>query len=86
VLWGLAKLIESARPQLELVNLATCRSEALAAMEQHRPHVVLLDLDIGSESGVDLLPDLASQSAVLILPALATLLPRNAPFLRAREA
>ena len=33
VLWGLTKLIESARPQLELVDVATCHSEALAAME-----------------------------------------------------
>jgi two-component system, NarL family, nitrate/nitrite response regulator NarL len=67
VLWGLAKLIESARPQLELVDIATCRREALAAMEKHQPHVVLLDLDLGSESGFDLLPHLASQAAVLIL-------------------
>jgi two-component system, NarL family, nitrate/nitrite response regulator NarL len=67
VLWGLAKLIESARPQLELAGVATCHSEALAAMEERRPDVVLLDLDLGSESGFDLLPSLASQAAVLIL-------------------
>jgi two-component system, NarL family, nitrate/nitrite response regulator NarL len=70
VLWGLAKLIESARPHLELVDVATCHSEALAAMEQHRPDVVLLDLDLGSESGFDLVPHLASQAAVLILTGL----------------
>jgi two-component system, NarL family, nitrate/nitrite response regulator NarL len=70
VLWGLAKLIESARPQLELVELATCHSEALAAMQKHRPHVVLLDLDLGGESGFDLVPQLASQAAVLILTGL----------------
>jgi two-component system nitrate/nitrite response regulator NarL len=70
VLWGLAKLIESARPQLELAGVATCHSEALAAMEKHRPHVVLLDLDLGNENGVDLLPHLTSQAAVLILTGL----------------
>ena len=70
VLWGLTKLIESGRPQLELVDVATCHSEALAAMEKHRPHVVLLDLDLGSESGFDLVPQLASQAAVLILTGL----------------
>ena len=70
VLWGLAKLIESARPQLELVDVATCHSEALAAMQKHRPHVVLLDLDLGGESGFDLVPQLASQAAVLILTGL----------------
>jgi two-component system nitrate/nitrite response regulator NarL len=67
VLWGFAKLIESARPELELADIATSHSEALAAMEKHRPHVVLLDLDLGSESGLDLLPHLTSQAAVLIL-------------------
>jgi two-component system, NarL family, nitrate/nitrite response regulator NarL len=67
VLWGLAKLIESARPELELADMATCHSEALAAMEKHRPHVVLLDLELGTESGFDLLPHLTSQAAVLIL-------------------
>ena len=56
LLWGLARLIESARPRLELAGLATCHSEALSAMEKHRPNVVLLDLDLGSESGFDLLP------------------------------
>ena len=70
LLWGLARLIESARPRLELAGLATCHSEALSAMEKHRPDVVLLDLDLGSESGFDLLPHLARQAAVLILTGL----------------
>ena len=70
VLWGLTKLIESARPQLDLLDVATCHGEALAAMQKHRPHVVLLDLDLGSESGFDLVPQLASQAAVLILTGL----------------
>jgi two-component system, NarL family, nitrate/nitrite response regulator NarL len=70
VLWGLAKLIESARPELQLVDIATCRTDALVALQKHRPHVVVLDLDLGGESGFDLLPDLASQAAVLILTGL----------------
>ena len=70
VLWGLAKLIESARPTLELAAVATCHSEALLAAEKHRPHVVLLDLDLGGQSGFDLIPQLASQAAVLILTGL----------------
>jgi two-component system nitrate/nitrite response regulator NarL len=39
-------------------------------MQRHRPHVVLLDLDLGSESGFDLVPHLASQAMVLILTGL----------------
>ena len=70
VLWGLAKLIESARPTLELADVATCHAEALLAAEKHRPHVVLLDLDLGGQSGFDLIPQLASQAAVLVLTGL----------------
>jgi two-component system, NarL family, nitrate/nitrite response regulator NarL len=70
VLWGLARLIECSRPQLELAGVATCHSEAVAAMEKYWPHVALLDLDLGSESGFDLLPHLASQAMVLVLTGL----------------
>ena len=83
---GLAKLIESARPQLELVDVATCHSEALAAMQKHRPHVVLLDLDLGGESGFDLVPQLASQAAVPILTGLRDPANGSVPWLRARAA
>jgi DNA-binding NarL/FixJ family response regulator len=70
LLWGLSKLIETARPQIELADLATCKSEALAAMQKHQPDVVLLDLDLGGESGLDLIPQLAGQAAVIILTGL----------------
>lgn len=67
VLWGLGKLIESARPQVELVGVATCRGEALAAMEEAAPDVVLLDLDLGTENGLELVPQLSAHAAVIIL-------------------
>ena len=67
VLWGLEKLIDGARPQIEVIAVATCKSEALAAMQKQRPDVVLLDLDLGTESGLDLIPQLAHQAAVLIV-------------------
>jgi two-component system nitrate/nitrite response regulator NarL len=70
VLWGLGKLIETARPQIELADIATCQNEALAAMQKHQPDVVLLDLDLGRESGLDLVPQLARQAAVIILTGL----------------
>jgi DNA-binding NarL/FixJ family response regulator len=70
VLWGLSKLIETAQPQIEIADVATCRGEALAAMQKHKPHVVLLDLDLGGESGLDLVPQLAGQAAVIILTGL----------------
>ena len=67
VLWGLGKLIESARPQIELADSATCRREALAAVKQHRPDIVLLDVDLGDENGLDLVPLLRDDASVIIL-------------------
>lgn len=67
VLWGLGKLIESARPRMQLADTATCRREAMAAMAQHHPDVVLLDLDLGDEEGLELLPALRDDAAVVIL-------------------
>jgi DNA-binding NarL/FixJ family response regulator len=70
VLWGLAKLIESENPRIELAGVATCHREAADAMQQHRPDVVLLDLDLGKENGLALVPQLAASAAVLILTGL----------------
>lgn len=70
LLWGLGKLIESARPQLELADSATCRREAIAAMKRHQPDVVLLDLDLGEESGLDLIAQIRDNASVLILTGL----------------
>ncbi len=67
VLWGLGKLIESARPQMSLADAVTCRRDALAAVEEHAPDVVLLDLDLGEESGLDLVSKICGDSQVLIL-------------------
>lgn len=69
VLWGLEKLIGSAKPLMQLVGVAASGREALAAAEQHRPDVILLDLDLGDGSGLDLLPDLLrdGDTKVLIL-------------------
>lgn len=66
VLWGLGKLIESASPQMKLAATVTCGREALAAMKKHEPDVVLLDLDLGEESGLDLVSKICGNSQVLI--------------------
>ena len=56
VIWGLEKLIDSAWPDMQKVGAATCKAAALAAAAEHSPHVVVLDLDLGGESGLDLIP------------------------------
>src|SRR5687767_14900902 len=77
VLWGLGRLIESARPRLELVDSATCMREALAAAKQHRPDVVLLDVVLGEENGLELIGQLKDDASVIILTGLTDMRTRQ---------
>ena len=70
VLWGWSRLIESAAPALQLADAVTSRSLALAAIAKHRPHVVLLDLDLGEDHGLELLPRIRDQTRVIVLTGL----------------
>jgi DNA-binding NarL/FixJ family response regulator len=66
---GLRLLIES-RPGLVVVGEAAYHADALALAAREQPDIILLDLDLGTENGLDLLPRLlsiASQARVLIL-------------------
>jgi DNA-binding NarL/FixJ family response regulator len=67
VLWGLAKLIESAGPPLELVGTACSATQALEAVHQHRPDIVLLDLMLGTASGVELVAEMRQAGASVII-------------------
>ena len=66
---GLRMLLDS-DPDIEVVgDTATC-AEALAVVTRERPDVTILDLDLGKESGLTLLTDLAAaqlSTRVLIL-------------------
>jgi two-component system, NarL family, nitrate/nitrite response regulator NarL len=54
---GLRLIIESHRG-MAVVGEAENRREALAAIANETPDIILLDLDLGDENGLDLLPDL----------------------------
>lgn len=65
-------LIDS-NPRLKIVGEAGNRSEALSLAAAQLPDLILLDLDLGDENGLDFLPDLlaaAPQSKAIILTAL----------------
>lgn len=68
-LWGLQRLIESAAPRMQLAGAASCRAEMLARVQDARPDVIVLDIDLGGENSLDALPDLlrVSDAQVLIL-------------------
>lgn len=66
---GLRMLIES-RPGLQVVGEAATTSEALTVAREAQPDIILLDLDLGGDNGLDILPELfttAKQARVLML-------------------
>jgi DNA-binding NarL/FixJ family response regulator len=67
VLWGLEKLVDSARPRMEVVGTAIGRLAALETATATQPEIVLLDLDLGADSGVTLIPELSRVCAARII-------------------
>ena len=67
VLWGLEKLIDSARPRMQVVGTASNSDDGLTAAAAQRPDVVLLDLDLGGDSGLDLLSNLVEYCGAKVL-------------------
>ena len=66
---GLRMLIES-RPGIIVVGEASNGAEALAVVARTQPDIIVLDLDLGGESGLDCLPALrttASTARLLVL-------------------
>jgi len=58
---GLTMLIDS-RPGFKVVGEAGDSSQGLEVVTRERPDVVLLDLDLGGEDGLELLPELIGAS------------------------
>lgn len=66
-LWGLHRLIDSARPHLEVVGTASSRTELLNHDAAADADVILLDLDLAGEDSVDALADLRNRCPGRIL-------------------
>lgn len=69
VLWGLERLVASAAPRMEVVGMASQRSELLALIGNARPDVVVLDLDLGAgpQGGLECLPELSARTSASVL-------------------
>ena len=69
---GLRMIIQS-RPGMQIVGEAGNRQDALALAASESPDIILLDLDLGGESGMSLIADLnaaATDARVIILTGL----------------
>lgn len=62
MLWGLTKLIEGESPRMKVVGSARNCEEAIEQADRLRPDVILLDLDLGGKSALNILPRLLSNS------------------------
>jgi DNA-binding NarL/FixJ family response regulator len=72
---GLRLMIES-QPGITVVGEATTRADALRLAAQEQPDIILLDLDLGDESGHTILPNLlavAAHARVIVLTGLRDL-------------
>ena len=67
---GLASLIGNA-PAYIVVGEAKNHAAALHIAEQEKPQLVILDIDLGEESGLDLIPRLKALDADIIILALS---------------
>lgn len=69
---GLRMLIEQ-EPHLHVIGEAGDLTTAVGLAAREQPHIILLDLDMGGENGLDVLPDLlvaAKGARVLVLTAI----------------
>ena len=69
---GVRMIVES-RSEMKVVGEADNRDDALALASSERPDIILLDLDLGGESGMALIADLIAASAetrIIILTGL----------------
>lgn len=72
ILWGLERLVESAAPYMTVVGTATSRAELFAQLSAANPDIILLDLDLSGESGLDCLDELAGQTSAQVLVLTST--------------
>jgi two-component system nitrate/nitrite response regulator NarL len=67
MLWGLEKLIDGQSPRMHVVGTFTNVTEASSLLAKLDADIILLDLDLGTEQGIDLIPRLLELSKAKIL-------------------
>ncbi|WP_332671058.1 response regulator [Aromatoleum sp.] len=56
ILSGVAALVGSESPRMHIVGQARCRTDALVLARTARPNVIVLDVELGGDDGLDLIP------------------------------
>jgi DNA-binding NarL/FixJ family response regulator len=64
---GLAMVINSQTPAMEVVGMASNRAEAMTAVVNSKPDLVLMDMDLGDSVSLDFLPELLEKTSAKVL-------------------
>ena len=67
VLWGLEKLIEGERPRMQVVGIAATLVEAMRLLEKTSPDVIVMDIDLNGECGINAIPKIIAQTSAKVL-------------------
>lgn len=64
---GLAMVINSQTPAMEVVGMASNRAEAMTAVVNSKPDLILMDMDLGDSLSLDFLPELLEKTSAKVL-------------------
>ncbi len=67
VLWGLERLIESEKPRMTVAGKADSGARGIQLAEQLKPDVILLDIALGNENGLDSIATLLAKCSARIV-------------------
>ncbi len=66
-LWGLERVIESAKPPMQVAGAVLTADDAVACLETTKPDVILLDVTYDYQIGLDAIPKIIAKSPAKIL-------------------
>jgi DNA-binding NarL/FixJ family response regulator len=64
---GLAMLINTNKPEMEVIGTAGNREDAFQAIAEKQPDVILLDVDLGDDNGLEILPEMLAKTTAKII-------------------
>jgi DNA-binding NarL/FixJ family response regulator len=64
---GLAMLINTNKPEMEVIGTAGNREDAFQAIAEKQPDVILLDVDLGDDNGLEILPEMLAKTNAKII-------------------
>lgn len=64
---GLQMLINANKAAMQVIGTANNRDEALKAAAEHKPDLILLDIDLGNDNGLEVLPELIEKTDAKVI-------------------